>query len=111
MVLFFKRIFIQQVLVAFAGPVIVSFAMYLMIEHNNKDYIKFLKVIRCLRLHWICLCWRNLVIQQIEQYENENNKNMPQINKRITPLTTTVNVIPMQKSTSIEQSETSTVNI
>ena len=47
--------------------VCVSFAMYLMMEHNQDKYVKFLRVIRKLRLYWLCCCCgcRRIVIEQL----------------------------------------------
>ena len=39
-----------------AGSVIVSFAQYIMLEHNTAEYDRFLNVLRSLRLHYLCCC-------------------------------------------------------
>ena len=47
-------------------PVLMSISMYLMMGHNQYHYVKFLKMIRWLRLHWICCKWSCMVIDQLE---------------------------------------------
>ena len=32
------------------------FSMYLMMDHNMNKYYKFLKILRCSKIYWICCC-------------------------------------------------------
>ena len=53
----------------------MSVSMYLMMDHNQVQYVKFLKLIKFFRLHWICCKWRMLVIDQLEAIQaNERNE-------------------------------------
>ena len=62
----------------------ISVSMYLMMDHNNKQYLKFLKIIYFFRFHWMCCCCRYLVMDQMNSTSetvkiisenNGNNKN------------------------------------
>ena len=44
----------------------VSYSMFLMMDHNLEIYIKFLQIVRFLRLHYICFCWKHMVIDQLD---------------------------------------------
>ena len=46
-----------------------------MMDHNEKQYIKFLKCMYRIRLHWICCCCRHMVIEQL----NELSSPQPQL--------------------------------
>ena len=48
-----------------------SLSMYLMMEHNKEEYIKFLKLIKCMKLDWICCKWRNVVGYQLDEFRNQ----------------------------------------
>ena len=52
---------------------VMSAAMYLMMDHNVKEYLRFLKVIRFLRLNYLCCGWRHFVLEQLEDL-NENQE-------------------------------------
>ena len=61
----------------------VCYSMYLMMDHNEKHYLRFLKIVYFSRLYWICCCWRHFVIDEInlvsssinfvKEYNEENN--------------------------------------
>ena len=60
----------------------VCCSMYLMMDHNEKEYLEFLKIIYVFRFHWICFCWRHFVIEEIcsldrdiQQSSNAKDKN------------------------------------
>ena len=42
-----------------------NYSMYLMMDHNKKQYYKFLKTIYNLKLHWLCCCCGFMVIEQL----------------------------------------------
>ena len=43
----------------------MNYSMYLMMDHNKQQYIEFLKVIKRLKLHYICCKWRRIVDAQL----------------------------------------------
>eukprot|EP01084_Bolivina_argentea_P104056 186369_1 len=45
----------------------ISCSMFLMLDHNKKQYIKFLQCIYYLKCHWICCKWRYMVIDQLNE--------------------------------------------
>ena len=49
----------------------LSFAMYLMMEHNESEYIKFLKLIYHLKLHFCCCRCRFIVMEQLEDLDKD----------------------------------------
>ena len=55
-------------------------SMYLLMDHNKDKYHKFLKIVYNMRLYWICCCYRNMVIEQLmemdEDYRNTVEMNM-----------------------------------
>ena len=61
---------------AVAAFVSLSFStsMYLMMEHNGKQYRKFLKIIYQLKLHWICCKWRYIIPNQLQQLDKDVQK-------------------------------------
>ena len=79
----YELFFISYVGLIFAShwllPLIVSklshlsvcYSMYLMLDHNKEQYIKFLTIIYFFRLHWICCCWRHFVIDDIHSLDRE----------------------------------------
>ena len=63
-------------------PLIVSLSMYLMMDHNVKEYIRFLKVIQFLKLNYLCCQWRYFVVEQLECLdENVQNIVIEEINE------------------------------
>ena len=52
-------------------PVATSYAIVLMLEHNKKEYAIFLKRTYKYKLHWICCCFRFIVIEQINQLDGD----------------------------------------
>jgi len=54
----------------------VCYSMYLMMDYNQKQYTKFLKMVYFLKLHWIFCCyWRYIIAEQL----NELNEDKQQI--------------------------------
>ena len=51
----------------------LSLSMYLMMDHNEKQYRKYLKCIKCVKLHWICCNWRYIVVNQLSDLEQDLN--------------------------------------
>lgn len=49
--------------------IILSFSMYLMMEHNTKEYIEFLYFLRRFKLNFCCCCCRHIVDQQLEELQ------------------------------------------
>ena len=47
----------------------ITIAIYLMMDHNEDEYIKFLKIVHCLRFHAICCKYRNMVIDQLDELD------------------------------------------
>ena len=47
----------------------MSVSMYLMMDHNRDQYVKFLKIVYRLKLHYLCLCCGRMVVQQLEDIE------------------------------------------
>ena len=49
----------------------MSYSIYLMMDHNKEKYLKFLRWTSYLKLHWICCCWRHIVIDQLNEVGQE----------------------------------------
>ena len=45
--------------------VLYSCSMYIMLEHNNGAYVRFLKSLVTLKAHWLCCCYRGIVEEQL----------------------------------------------
>ena len=52
----------------------ISLAMYLMLDHNKEDYVRFLKVIYFMKFHWVCCCWRYFVIDQLKECDIDSQQ-------------------------------------
>ena len=50
--------------------VAVCISMYLMMDHNKNEYIKFLRFVKRSKLHWICCKCRKIVIQQLLELDD-----------------------------------------
>jgi len=63
----------EVVFMAVAIPLSMIFAMsmYLMQEHNTKEYTSFLKLVIIFKLHWVCCAWRHTVPRQLAVYSIE----------------------------------------
>ena len=48
-----------------------GYSMYLMMDHNIEHYVKFLKVVQTLKLHWLCCQWRYFVMEQLKEHDKE----------------------------------------
>ena len=44
-------------------------SMYLMMDHNKSEYIKFLRIIIKLKLNWICCCCRDIATEQLMELD------------------------------------------
>ena len=52
------------------GPIIYSFAMYLMMEHNQNVYLRFLKYLYWSKLYYFCGCYKSIIEKQLESTED-----------------------------------------
>ena len=57
-------------------------SMYLMQQHNDEQYAKFMKIIHRLKLHYLCCCYRHIIVNQVmhlninqEQEKTEHTTN------------------------------------
>ena len=46
--------------------VVYSLAMYLMMDHNTKEYIEFLRILYKFKLYWCCGCFGPMIRNQYE---------------------------------------------
>ena len=46
-----------------------SLSMYLMMDHNRTEYLRFLKILQYLKLNYLCCKWRYFVLEQIEELD------------------------------------------
>ena len=53
-----------------------AYSMYLMMDHNQRKYLKFLSIIKHLKFHWICCCWRYKVIDQLNELNIKLGRNI-----------------------------------
>ena len=67
-------------------PLTMITSMYLMMDHNEREYMRFLKVVQFLKFHFLCCKWRHFVMEQLDDMEedvqimvevNNNNKESP----------------------------------
>ena len=54
-----------------SGSVSITYSMYLMMDHNQTEYVQFLKFLRWFKLHWICCKWRYIVHEQLNELRQE----------------------------------------
>lgn len=77
----------------FMYSISVSISMYLMMDHNKERYLRYLLIIRSLKLHWICCKWRYIVNEQITQLNKTNNlrsgERLPNMKEVVTNTNTT----------------------
>ena len=66
--------FLSTFLIAIAS-LSYTISIYLMMDHNKEKYFKFLNVILCIKLHWICCCFKNMVVEQKDNMD-ENVQNI-----------------------------------
>ena len=67
----------------------LSISMYLMMEHNELEYVKLLRIIHKFKLHWICCKYRYIVIEQLSQLEeNKGPATVETTNKDTTDIDT-----------------------
>ena len=60
----------------------VNVSMYLMMEHNRKRYVKFLRVLHYYRIDWICYCCKGMVESQLKEHDGDiENKMIQQYRK------------------------------
>ena len=50
----------------------ISYSMYLMMDHNKKQYVTFLKYIYRMRLYWLCCCCGHMVVDQFNDLRLED---------------------------------------
>ena len=53
-------------------PFCLNYSMYLMMDHNERKYFKFLRVIHWMKLHWICCKWRYIVAEQLHGFDDDS---------------------------------------
>eukprot|EP01084_Bolivina_argentea_P187653 323173_1 len=51
-----------------------TYSIYLMLEHNTSEYIKFLKFLNYVKLKYFCCCYHYVVVDQLEQLTVDNSK-------------------------------------
>eukprot|EP01084_Bolivina_argentea_P239140 401924_1 len=49
------------------ASVIGNYSMYLMQQHNDKEYNQFLRILYKLQIHYICCCCKTAIIQAVEE--------------------------------------------
>ena len=54
--------------------VVYSLAMYLMQDHNSKEYQMFLKLLQKLKVHWCCCCCWNVLKRQYHYHDDTASK-------------------------------------
>jgi len=42
------------------------------LDHNKKSYLYFLETLYSAKLHYVCCCWRYIVLWQLEDIRREN---------------------------------------
>ena len=50
---------------------IYGYSMYLMMDHNVTEYVKFLKVVQKIKLHWLCCKWRYFVMEELKKHDKD----------------------------------------
>ena len=107
--------FSYSIVIMQLGPICLCIIMYLMIEHNDNEYIKLLIILK--KLH-ICCCFRSLINEFIAEHKQriqESHNEIPEINLNVDTIDTRtnhLNVLPQP----IEQpvsggEETLTINV
>ena len=76
-----------------------SYSMYLMMDYNVKGYVKFLRVIHYLKLHFICCKYRSMVVDQLSE-----------LDKNVQRLSVDVATNTMERQRRIEDETKITVN-
>ena len=55
-------------------PVVYSLSMYLMQDHNSKEYRMFLRLLQKLKVHWCCFCCWNVLKRQYHYHDDTESK-------------------------------------
>ena len=50
--------------------------MFLMLEHNTKEYISFLRTLKVLKLNLICCCCGSVIINQLLELDVKSDQNI-----------------------------------
>ena len=62
------------------NSITISLAMYLMLPHNMEQYAKFLKIVYWFKCHYVCCCYRNMVIEQLNELTSDvDEKNLSDV--------------------------------
>ena len=48
-------------------PVIYSYSMYIMMQHNTEEYQRFIKTLYRCKLYYCCCCFKNTFVQQVQE--------------------------------------------
>ena len=48
-----------------------SFAMFLMMDYNKEQYKIFLNCVYCMKCNYMCCCWKEIVIDQIQELSED----------------------------------------
>ena len=65
------RIQLMPMLSSSCMSLIFSVSMYLMMDHNVKHYVRFLKIVQRLRLNYLCCKWRHFVLEQLAELDKD----------------------------------------
>jgi len=57
-----------------ANAIAISISIYLMMEHNRRKYLLFLRLVHKFRFDWICCKYRFIVMDQIEYIEEDTDE-------------------------------------
>ena len=77
---------IALVMVFSSKSVAWSLSMYFMMEHDEKEYKKFLNVMYRTKLHFCCCCCRTMVIEQLKDDKVELHKQATQTSGLMTQM-------------------------
>ena len=60
--------YVMMTIIYLLPSIIYEYSMYLVLEHNTKEYITFLKVLVNCRCNYVCFCLKRIIDQQLSFY-------------------------------------------
>ena len=80
----------------------LSVSMYLMMEHNKNEYVKFLRAVYYVRLYWLCCCCGHIVNDQLHELDD----NIIELKNHVSGNANSVNAVQQNVHTPVEKIKT-----
>ena len=95
------------------ASIAICISMYLMMDHNKNEYVRFLKFIRKSKVYWICCNCKAIVMQQLMEFDDDGS-NLSALERRenmdVTEIDTKDISLPQEPVVATEISEVTMTN-